>query len=76
MYAARDGVTVTRAKCKANIDKNFLGAASSRLYSPLRSYFLDAKARERKRQLEDELTKEWHPQLSSVKPLVNFFCYN
>jgi len=73
MYAARDGVAATRAISKAAIDKKFLEAsASSRLYpSFLFPYFLDAETREKKRQLEDELTKEWHPQLSSVKPLVS-----
>jgi len=73
MYAARDGVTATSAKSKAAIDRKFLEAAASRrrYRSLMPSYFLDAEAREEKRRLEDELTKEWHPDLSSVKPLVS-----
>jgi len=73
MYAAREGVTTNCAKGKAAVNKKLLEAAAlPRLYpSFLSSYFLDADAREQKRQLE-KLTKEWHPELSSVKPLVSF----
>jgi len=73
MLAAQKGVADTCAKGRAAIDKKFKEARPSLLPSFLSflfPLFMDGEALEEMRKLEDQYTKKWHPQLSSVKPLV------
>jgi len=76
MRAAQKGVTDTCAKGRAAIDNKFKEARPSLLPSSLSflfPLFMDGKALEEMREMEDRYTKKWHPQLSSVKPLVRKF---
>jgi len=75
MRAAQKNVVETCAKAQAAIDNKFKEAKPSLRRSSLSFLspaFKKTEASEAKRQLEDMLTKKWHPQLSSVEPLVSF----
>jgi len=75
MRAAQKDVAETCATAQAAINNKFKEPRSSLRQSSLSSLFPRFKkteASEAKRQLEDMLTKKWHPQLSSVEPLVSF----
>ena len=75
MRTAQKDVVETCAIAQAAIDIKFKEAKTSLRRSSLSFLsppFTKIEALEQKRQLEDELTKRWHPQLSSVEPLVSF----
>lgn len=75
MHAAQKGVSDTCAKAQAAIDNKFKEAKPS-LLPPSLSFllppFMKTSALKEMKQLEDQLVRKWHPQLSSVEPLVSF----